>query len=32
MALATRAHRIALIGCTCLDEDCWPLVCSIEKQ
>ena len=26
------AHRIALIGCTCLDEDCWPLVCSIEKQ
>ncbi|MCX7026764.1 MAG: hypothetical protein NT061_04575 [Spirochaetes bacterium] len=26
------AHRIALLGCTCLDEDCWPLVCSMEKQ
>ncbi len=25
-------HRIALLGCTCLDEDCWPLVCSVEKQ
>ncbi|MHB8111501.1 MAG: hypothetical protein ACYDHW_15855 [Syntrophorhabdaceae bacterium] len=26
------AHRIALLGCSCLDEDCWPLVCSMEKQ
>ena len=25
-------HRIALIGCTCLEEDCWPLRCSVEKQ
>lgn len=25
-------HRIAVLGCTCLDEDCWPLVCSMEKQ
>ena len=25
-------YRIAVLGCTCLDEDCWPLVCSIEKQ
>lgn len=25
-------HHIAFLGCTCLDEDCWPLVCSMEKQ
>jgi len=25
-------HRIALLGCSCLDEECWPLVCSMERQ
>ena len=25
-------HRIAILGCSCLDEDCWPLVCSMEQQ
>lgn len=25
-------HRIALLGCTCLDEDCWPLLCIVEAR
>ena len=25
-------QRIAVLGCNCLDEDCWPLVCSMEKS
>jgi len=25
-------HRLSLLSYTCLDEDCWPLVCSMEKR
>ena len=25
-------RQIALIGCTCLDEDCWSLICSIGPR
>ena len=25
-------HQIAILGCPCLEEDCWPLRCSVERQ